>query len=422
MKKLLLTLLCAGTLLQSHAQDLYPILVTRTYSGIDKLIHEQPYVVQQIKDSFGDWINTSKNVWEPAEIPGYKKYTANFNWTDNAWNTLYSVNDSFVLNQDNQISVAIEKSTYAYSGTPQKYKYKYTFTYNPDKTINTFRIERAASVSSNAYGLEMTMKLFYDPSGKRMHDSTYYQQGYREYTRYQYNQNNQVVAEYGVAVSTGDTVTRVFYSYEGAHLKTIYSERFNSTADNWELRGADSMEINNGQVTNRISYAWISYNGDLYLIPNTNENFTYNTDGTLNGIVTKRWNNSAWTDFSKTEMIYADGKPMYALIYAATESGYEESPYSRYLFNFLTGVNEPGKDNAISTLYPNPASTTLKITLNNIGNSNYTVLDYTGKRIAAGTIDSNNTELDLHAYPNGIYYLNVRSGDQTSTRKFVVAK
>ncbi|MES2690372.1 MAG: T9SS type A sorting domain-containing protein, partial [Bacteroidota bacterium] len=263
----------------------------------------------------------------------------------------------------------------------------------------------------------------YDATGKRTHDSTYYYQGgQRQYTRYQYNTSNQLVAQYGVNAVTGDTTYRTFYSYQDGLLKTFYSENFDQSTDDWSTWNADSMEISNGKVTNRITYALYIENDIISIRPNSNEAYTYNTDGTLNTILTKRWDGTAWYDFTRLEVLYSNGKPMLAPVYYATEGGFETSHSMQYVFNFLSGVNELKQTAGINNMYPNPASEQLNVTLNNTNNATFSVFDLAGKLVEQGNTAAGMLTIDLHNYTNGIYYLNITSEEETSTRKFIVAK
>lgn len=425
MKKIILSILLAAFTLSVYSQNLYPSIVEYPVTGLQKIMAENPYVVQQVKDSFGDWLNSAKYFWEPAALPGYKKYDGQFYWMDNAWKEVFAATDSFVLNPDNKIAMAFEKLVYDYPGYSRKEKYRYTYTYNTDKTINTLKMEQAVNINSNNYSAYNFMKIAYDNTGKRIYDSIRYypQGGTTQFVRYQYNPSNQVIAEYGVNVSTGDTTSRTLYTYEGNLLKTIYSEGFDETTDDWTMQNADSMEINNGKITNRIRYGLFVNGGEVSIRPSTNESYTYNTDGSLHIIITKRWVDIEWLDVSKLEMLYDNtGKPMLAPVYNAIEGGFETDHAMQYVFNFLSGVNDLKQTAGINNIYPNPASEKLNVTLSNTNKTTYSIYDLAGKLIEKGNTTSETFYVDLQKYTNGIYYLNIASGDHSTTRKFIVAK
>lgn len=424
MKRSILFVACIASFFTGYSQSLYPSIIQYPLTGVSKLTAENPYVVQQVKDSFGDWLNSAKFFWEPSALPGYKKYSGNFRWTNNEWHEVYSNTDSFVMNNDNLISVAIEKTIYDYPGYSRKDKFRYTYTYNTDKTVSTIKMDLAANFNSNTYSPYNFTKIFYDNNGKRIYDSirSYSQGTFTQFVRYQYNSLNQPVAEYGVNASTGDTFARTFYSYEGNMLKTLYSESFDETTDDWGVQNADSMEISNGRVTNRIMYGLYIEDGVVSVRPSSNESYTYNTDGSPNTIVTQRWEDSVWYDFTRLELLYSNGKPMLAPVYYAVNGVFETAHSMQYIFNFLSGVNEQTNTTTINNMYPNPASNQLNVTLDHANNAIYSVFDLAGKLVEKGNTGSDNLILNLDNYTNGVYYLNITSNERTSTRKFVVSK
>ena len=71
-------------------------------------------------------------------------------------------------------------------------------------------------------------------------------------------------------------------------------------------------------------------------------------------------------------------------------------------------------------MYPNPANN--KITVNTsselIG-STYSVFDFTGKIILSGTVNSENTTIELKSLPNGLYVLQFETVGGIITSRFV---
>lgn len=70
------------------------------------------------------------------------------------------------------------------------------------------------------------------------------------------------------------------------------------------------------------------------------------------------------------------------------------------------------------TIYPNPA--TSYIMINNVeGGSQWTILDFNGKRIVSGTITADITQLDVSGIPAGVYMLQIQNDDNRTTHRFV---
>ncbi len=104
--------------------------------------------------------------------------------------------------------------------------------------------------------------------------------------------------------------------------------------------------------------------------------------------------------------------------------------YSTENLNFIfappTGINELKKDAVQFSLYPNPASQTCFVELEGVTNSDLeiSVLNYLGQVVKQknhkAQYGSNKIELDLSSIKSGIYFVNIKSGNSTSTKKLIV--
>jgi hypothetical protein len=104
--------------------------------------------------------------------------------------------------------------------------------------------------------------------------------------------------------------------------------------------------------------------------------------------------------------------------------------YSTEVLNFSfidpTGINENKKDAIQFALYPNPASEKCTVALNLEGNSNLeiAVLNYLGQVVKQNSYKAqygaNEMEVDLSNLKRGIYFVNVKNGGLTTTKKLVI--
>jgi len=98
-----------------------------------------------------------------------------------------------------------------------------------------------------------------------------------------------------------------------------------------------------------------------------------------------------------------------------------------YYFPPPNGVKENAQNSANNSLiYPNPASNNavLAIDLKDNSNVDITVLNTIGQTVktnkAQGQVGQNNINIDLNGLSTGIYLVNIKVGNATSTKKLVV--
>ena len=76
------------------------------------------------------------------------------------------------------------------------------------------------------------------------------------------------------------------------------------------------------------------------------------------------------------------------------------------------GINET--TGAIVSLFPNPATDVLNIS--NAANSNYVLMNVTGKTVATGSINNDKHTLDVSAFKSGVYVLKLTGTVNESSR------
>ncbi len=90
---------------------------------------------------------------------------------------------------------------------------------------------------------------------------------------------------------------------------------------------------------------------------------------------------------------------------------------------WYNGLNE-SFDKPNFELYPNPAKSTIHIRMNNSGNgkSEIAILDLQGRIIKSFTDSENLITQDISDLNSGIYFIQVRSGEQVIQQKLVVSE
>lgn len=95
--------------------------------------------------------------------------------------------------------------------------------------------------------------------------------------------------------------------------------------------------------------------------------------------------------------------------------------YIAKLGTTLYGIREPTSKNSFS-VYPNPASNYFTVDLrNNNEKATITITDVTGKPIYT-TTTINSTEINTTNFSNGVYFVQVKTGDFVAVRKVVVER
>lgn len=165
--------------------------------------------------------------------------------------------------------------------------------------------------------------------------------------------------------------------------------------------------VNNPSVTTRATLHYMSQTtGSATIVSGAN---SFTADIYTPMTVT---NSNPYSQLTNNITWYQSGKLSYSFSGAtATVSGVSE--------NALNSTSN-------SVIYPNPASNnaTLGIDLKNNSNVDITVLNAIGQLVktanAQGQVGQNTINIDLSGLSTGIYMVNVKVGNATSTKKLVV--
>ena len=85
-----------------------------------------------------------------------------------------------------------------------------------------------------------------------------------------------------------------------------------------------------------------------------------------------------------------------------------------------TGVKTAPKT-VEASISPNPVKNDLIITLNDMNVSSVSIINLVGKEVMQLDIKSGKT-FDVSSLPNGIYFLNIKKGDASYNKKFVISR
>lgn len=90
--------------------------------------------------------------------------------------------------------------------------------------------------------------------------------------------------------------------------------------------------------------------------------------------------------------------------------------------NIVSSVKESTLNETNLKVYPNPANDLLNIELNFEvgGNTNVILTNSIGQIISNGKIESKQSKFDISAVPNGIYFVNLKHGGSSITKKVII--
>ena len=421
MKKKLFTLIALCTILQLNAQDLIPLPYKKPNSGFDLIRAQNPYMIRQLYANNNTWTNLQRFSWAPGPTEQSKATEGIYQWTNNNWQIVRLTTRTFVLTNNNQYSRVVERDEFS----SQKAKFRYNYTYHTNQTLDKIVVEEATDFDGETYEISYAIFLAYYADGTRKSDSTYYPQfNQSRVNTYFYNSNKQLIYSVTLDGTTGDSLNKTTFGYDGEQLSIVYGVSFNTDSDDWEVTEADSITYSNGKITGRISYGFASVNGGGFAFqPFRNETYTYDANANLSTIEFKAWQNNAWVNSFLLTLTYVDGKPTLGLRKNAINGVYEATASSRYLFSIPSGLSTLHTPPNAIQLYPNPATQFIQINQDlALDGQKIYLINSLGKRVETVSSPSfRSNQLDVSTLPNGMYFICIESEDgQIASGKFWV--
>lgn len=403
------------------AQDYYPRAVTKPRTGYFKLIQDNEYVLILLPDG-ADWKPWTREINKKAPNTAYTGFSSNSKWTNGTWEDSDMSTDSFVLDNQNRLSVVYNKSMWSYTGQPEKTKAKYVFTYNAANKLERLEYLKAVNPNSNNYMKSSVTNYTYDPNGKLILDSNinYFSNGstttisHYAYTGDKLNMISQLVG--------ADTTAKVFYTWTGELLESAAAMKFDDNTGEWTLVDCDTFYYNaQGQVTRHWRLGYIFKNGGITIEPVGNDSYTYTSDGQLLEEIARQWVDGDWVNFTKTIITYdANNKPIEGNEYVHLGSDWSAASRLQYMFGVQTGLSTVANPLSEITIAPNPANDIITIDLDK-HEADLRLFDITGKAVYEQTRVNGKHQIDLSPLNNGLYYASIQSEGFQRTVKIIVS-
>ena len=327
-------------------------------------------------------------------------------WNNGAWENSFTITNTY---DDN--NYLINSLTQSWENAAWVKSYQSNYNNNPNGTI------QQATMQNWTTQWENLQRTTYTYTGANKESSTitdlWSETEWMSFSRTNstYDANNyliKLVTEINYFVEWSNSVQII---YENNADGTVKIETLQSWSDpNWVNIGKTIYDYYPGKkektATNQtwIGETWV--NSDL----DTN---TYDGNGNLTNTLSQIWNasNSSWSNDSQTlytDYVNGNGLPKYIIdqLWVTDESGSKWVNSFRITINYgaLGTQNFDSKKNY--TLYPNPAHDRITIGNNNqIQGENYSIIDQTGRICLNGTLNSNQTAIDLYSLSKGMYFV-----------------
>ncbi len=125
------------------------------------------------------------------------------------------------------------------------------------------------------------------------------------------------------------------------------------------------------------------------------------------------WNNGAATS---TSAISPTITTVYSLV-GTSSVGCTNTGTVSITVSPCTSINQFGKVNAVTRVYPNPTNGIFELEISN--DASVRMMDLTGSTVYSNDLIKGNYKLDLTKYSNGIYFIQIRQNEQIQTIKLI---
>ncbi|MFO8086423.1 MAG: T9SS type A sorting domain-containing protein [Bacteroidales bacterium] len=114
---------------------------------------------------------------------------------------------------------------------------------------------------------------------------------------------------------------------------------------------------------------------------------------------------------------YSSGSVLNEAMYPYTDWGLDAGAF----FDWQVGV-ENNEQTMEMSIYPNPATDQVNITIEDYNNATVEVYNLLGEVVKSAQVTDENTQLDVANLNNGTYIVRVMNGDNVATKKVVIRK
>ncbi|HLP20013.1 MAG TPA: T9SS type A sorting domain-containing protein [Chitinophagales bacterium] len=221
--------------------------------------------------------------------------------------------------------------------------------------------------------------------------------------------HNTYIADSLIGYFRNDTVNEKTLFYKAVDIPPFFEYDYRMVQENSYCRAIDQILVN-GQLRTRWQYDRFN-DYRAYDYPKL---WYAEGIGGLNGLI-------------PVQMAYIVGFPYNIADFAELTSfcvcGQAIYPNSSASCALLSGVNEVARQYPIFTLSPNPAGSSVVITLGeNTTAQTLSITDITGRTVVSFQLPSSTYTLSTETLPEGIYFATISNGVQSAANKLVIAR
>jgi len=165
---------------------------------------------------------------------------------------------------------------------------------------------------------------------------------------------------------------------------------------------------------NAVELTWkttAEINNDYFTIERSDNGIDFTVVTTIEGA----GNSSASHLYSYTDVNILSGISYYRLQQTDFDG------ISKY-FNMVSITNEEEVVGSIIDVYPNPNNGNFSISLNSDKTTSYSILDYSGRVVTNGELNSFENNIDISDMPKGVYFLKVGTDDDFSHTTRIITR
>jgi len=214
------------------------------------------------------------------------------------------------------------------------------------------------------------------------------------------------------------------------------SENIYIYTNNVQPTSAEIMWDSNGIDTYTFYMAEYNNPNNAFIVPSTTTNVTFTglTPGTVYLIIAFAGCNSQVTVRSEIIALVTpslQGNTNFAKIPANTinEQNYQEwmnlnvrISETKIMKGIIKRLDEQYEQNTQISISPNPSKDFININVDGVKGLNYAIYDIIGGLKTKGTLEFNNSRLNVANFPNGIYIMQLEGDVFSETRKFVIKR